>query len=104
MHFVVLGIHSPEICPSSNAKARDMLLEMAPQIPDIAKKHGVNIVAGPFINREHTTVVIVETERPEALDTFLVETRLYQWNQLRVLPSLPLQEGMKEVQEGTSLF
>jgi hypothetical protein len=34
----------------------------------------------------------------------LVETRLHQWNQLRILPSLPLQEVMKEVQEGTSLF
>lgn len=104
MHYVVLGVHSAEVCPTSNAKTRALLLEMAPQIPQIADQHGVNIVAGPFVNREHTTVVIVETERSEALDAFLVATRLHQWNRLRILPSFPIQEGMKDVQEGTSLF
>jgi hypothetical protein len=35
---------------------------------------------------------------------FLVETRLHQWNQIRILPSLPIEEGMKDVQEATPLF
>ena len=104
MHYVVLGIHSPEICPLSNAKTRTLLLEMGPQIPEIAKQHGVNIVAGPFVNCEHTTVVILETERADALDAFLAAARLHQWNQLHILPSLPLEEGMKDLQEATSLF
>jgi uncharacterized protein with GYD domain len=64
----------------------------------------VNIVAGPFANREHTVVVIVEAERSEALDTFLVDTRLSQWNQVRILPSLPMEESLRELQEGTALF
>jgi uncharacterized protein with GYD domain len=81
-----------------------VLLEVAPQIPGIADKHGVNIVAGPFANREHTVVVIVETDRSEALDTFLVETRLTQWNQVRILPSIPMEEALRDIQEGTSLF
>ncbi len=66
MHFVVLARHSPEICPTSNAKTKGLLLELAPQIPDIARKHGVNIVAGPFNNREHTLVVILEATAPKA--------------------------------------
>ena len=104
MHYVVLGTHSPEICPLSNAKTKALLLEIGPQISDIAKQHGVNIVAGPFVNREHTTVVIVETERADHLDAFLGASRLHQWNQLHILPSLPLEEGMKDLQEATSLF
>jgi hypothetical protein len=104
MHFVVLGVHSPEICPLSNAKTKALLLEIGPQIPDIAKQHGVDIVAGPFVNREHTTVVIVETERADALDAFLAASRLHQWNQLRILPSLPMEEGMRDLQDSTSLF
>lgn len=104
MHYVVLASHSAEVCPTSNAKTKTVLLEVAPQIPSIAEKHGVNIVAGPFANREHTIVVIVETERSEALDTFLVETRLTQWNQVRILPSLPMEAAMRDIQEGTSLF
>ena len=104
MHFVVLASHSPEICPTSNAKTKELLLELAPQIPGIAKEHGVNIVAGPFVNREHTVVVIVETDRADDLDDFLVDSRLAQWNQVRILPSRSLQEGLTEIQEGTSLF
>jgi hypothetical protein len=104
VHFVVLATHSPDICPASNAKTKGLLLELAPQIPGIAQKHGVNIVAGPFVNREHMTVVIVETDRADGLDDFLVDSRLAQWNQVHILPSRSLQEGLAEIQEGTSLF
>ena len=104
MHYVVLSTHSAEVCPTSNAKVKEVLLEVAPQIPDLAQKHGVNIVAGPYANREHIVVTIVETDRAEALDSFLVESRLTQWNQVRVLPSVPMQEALQELQEVNSLF
>jgi uncharacterized protein with GYD domain len=104
VHYVVLSTHAPEVCPTSNATTKALLLEGAPQIPAIADKHGVSILAGPFVNREHTVVTIVEADRPEALDAFLVETRLSQWNQVRILPSLPMEAAMQEIEEGTSLF
>jgi hypothetical protein len=104
VHFVLLASHSPDICPTSNAKTKGLLLELAPQIPSIAQKHGVNIVAGPYVNREHMAVTIVETDRPDSLDDFLVDSRLSQWNQVRIMPSRSLQEGLTEIQEGTSLF
>lgn len=104
MHYVILASHSAEVCPTSNAKTKALLLEVAPEISAIAGKHGVGIVAGPFANREHMVVVIVETARSEALDSFLVDTRLSQWNQVRILPSIPMEESMRELEEGTSLF
>ena len=78
MHYVVLGTHSPETCPLSNAKTKALLLDIGPQIPNIAKQHGVNIVAGPFVNREHMTVAIVETESADDLDSFFLEQCLVQ--------------------------
>jgi hypothetical protein len=104
VHFVVLASHSPEICPSSNAKTKKLLLETAPQIPSIAQKHGVQIMAGPFVSREHMAVTIVETDNADGLDDFLVDSRLAQWNQVHILPSRSMQEGLTEIQEGTSLF
>jgi hypothetical protein len=104
MHYVVLATHSPEVCPSSNAKSKAMLLEVGPQIPAIAEKNGVKLLAGPFINREHLTVVIAEADRAEDLDTFILEARLAQWNTVRVLPSHSMEEGMKEIVEGSTLF
>lgn len=104
MHYVIIGEHSAEVCPTSNGKTKALLLEMAPQMPKIAEQHGVNIVAGPFVNREHSTVVIVESDKAESVDAFLVQSRLPQWNRVRVIPSMHLQEGMKDVEEGVSLF
>jgi hypothetical protein len=104
MHYVLLASHSAEVCPSSNAKSRALLLEMGPQIPTIAEKKGVKILAGPFINREHLTVVIAEADRAEDLDAFIVEARLAQWNTVRVLPSHPIEAGMQETADAQTLF
>jgi hypothetical protein len=104
MYFVLLGVHSAEVCPTSNAKTRDLMLKLSPEVPAIAERTGVNLVAGPFVNREHTIVAVVDSDRAENVDRFLVETRLHQWNQIRILPSMPIEEGMKDVQEGTPLF
>jgi hypothetical protein len=103
MLFVLLSEHAAEVCPLSNAKTRDLLLQMAPNIPKIAQQNGVTIVAGPFVNREHLVVSVVEADRSESVDEFLRETRLAQWNSVRILPSLSMEEGLKEIQESTSL-
>jgi len=104
VHFVLLASHTAEVCPTSNAKTKELMLQIGPEIPSIAQKAGVEIVAGPFVNREHMVVLIVEAEKSENVDSFLVESRLGHWNSVRVLPSLPIEEGMKDVQEGTPIF
>jgi hypothetical protein len=104
MHYVVLGEHSAEVCPTSNAKTKALLLEIGPQIPKIAEQNNVTIVAGPFVNHEHITFVILESDRPENVDEFISQARLNQWNRMRIIPSRPMAEGMKEIAEGTSLF
>jgi hypothetical protein len=104
MHYVLLGIHSPDVCPTSNSKTKELLLQMAPQIPKMAEQAGVKIVAGPYVNREHTIVIVAEAKSGEDLDRILVESRLPQWNTMRVLPSLTMEEGMKEIQEQPAVF
>jgi hypothetical protein len=77
---------------------------MGPEIPKIAQKVGVTIVAGPFVNREHTIVSVVETDKAENVDRFLVESRLPQWNTVRILPSLTIEQAMQEIQQETAVF
>jgi hypothetical protein len=103
LHFVLLGVHNAEVCPTSNSKTRDLVLQTGPQIPGIAERTGVKIVAGPYVNNEHLTVAIVEADKAEDIDRFLVETRLPQWNTVRVVPSRPIEEGMQELQEVAAL-
>jgi uncharacterized protein with GYD domain len=104
MHYVLLGTHSAEVCPMSNSKTKALMLEMAPQIPKIAEETGVTLVAGPYVNREHTVVTVVEADRSEDLDRFLVESRIAQWNTIRVMPSLPMDQGISQIQSSTPIF
>lgn len=104
MHYVLIAEHTADVCPTANATTRKLLLETAPRIPGMAQEAGVNILAGPFVNREHSTVVIVEADASEKVDRFLVAARLPQWNSVRVLPSLPMQQALAEIEEMPALF
>ena len=42
--FAVIAEHPPELCPTSNARTREMMKEGAPQIPQLAEQLGVEIV------------------------------------------------------------
>ena|SRR5438270_11821097 len=104
MHFVLLATHSAEVCPTSNGKIRELLLGIGPQIPSIAEKAGVTIVSGPYVNREHITVAVLEADTADAVDRFILDARLNQWNSIRVLPSLPIEQGMAQLEEQPALF
>lgn len=104
MHYVMLATHTPELCPTCNSKTKELLLRVAPEIPNIAQKAGVTFVAGPFVNREHMVVTIVEADKAESVDQFLEESRLGHWNSVRVLPSHTMEEGLDEVQRQTPIF
>jgi len=104
MHFVLLATHSPDTCPTSNSTTRDVMSKIAPEIPKIAERAGIKFVAGPLVNREHTIVVVVDADSAENVDRFLVESRLGHWNSVRILPSLTMEEGMKEIEGATPIF
>jgi hypothetical protein len=104
VHFVLLAEHDADVCPTSNAKTRDLLLQTGAEIPNIAQRNGVTIVAGPFVNREHVVVAVVEAEKADAVDAFVVQSRLQQWNRVRVIPSHTIEEGMAEIAGTTTLF
>ena len=57
-----------------------------------------------FVSREHISVVVVEAAKAEAVDQFISESGLAQWNSVRVLPSLTMEEGMREMNTLKPIF
>jgi len=104
MHFVLLASHTPETCPSSNAKIRELVQKSAPEARNIAEKARRQNHRGPFINHEHLVVIIAEAQKVEAIDTFLEQSRLGHWNSVRVLPSLTMEEGMQQLRDQPPIF
>ncbi len=104
MLFVLLASHTAETCPTSNAKTRELMSKITPQIPELARSLGVKIVAGPLVNQEHLITIIVEADKAEAVDQFLNESRLGHWNSVRVLPSVTIAEGIKDLERHPAFY
>jgi hypothetical protein len=96
--YVIRTNHSAETCPSANSKVLDLVQKVGPEIPTIAERLGVKIVAGPLVmGSEHESVAIVETERVETVNDFLLEAGLVQWNSVRVSMAQPLPDALAEL-------
>jgi uncharacterized protein with GYD domain len=97
--YVVRLVHTPDQCPSSNSKIRDRMIKGSAEIPRLAEKLGIRFVAGPLVlAAEHEGIAVVETDRPEAIHEFILQSGLMQWNSVRVTPAQTLQDAMKDLE------
>ena len=88
----------------SNAKTRDLFLKFGPEIPNLAKKAGVKLPAGPLVNAEHIITTVVEADKIEAVNQFVTESKLEHFNSVRIIPSVRLKEGLEEVAKQHPIF
>jgi hypothetical protein len=96
--YVVKLQHTSESCPSANAKARERLVKGAPEIPKMAQKLGIRFVAGPLVlGSAHESIAVVETDRVETVEEFILQTGLMQWNTIHVYAAKTLEDSMKDM-------
>ncbi len=70
-------------------------MNMAGEMPKLARKFGIQFLAGPLVSNGHKAVAIITAETVEAITDFLQESGLIQWNSLEVIPSQPMEEALK---------
>jgi hypothetical protein len=93
--YVIRLTHPPDQCPAANSKVRERIVQGASEIPKLADRLGVKIVAGPLVlGSEHEGVAIVESERVETVNDFVEQSGLVQWNSVRVSMATPLQDAL----------
>lgn len=98
--YVVRLSHSSDQCPSANSKVRDRIQEKAPEIPKIAERLGLKMLGEPLVmGAEHESVAIVEADRVETVNDFLLETGMIQWNTARVSMAQPLSEALSQLEK-----
>jgi hypothetical protein len=104
MQFVITAEHPPQLCPSSNGKIRDALKQGAPHIPDIAQKHGVQIITLNVFGPDHVIVSVVEAGSIEAVRSFVTEAGLYQWNTVKINATWSLEEALQQIEDLPTIF
>jgi hypothetical protein len=93
--FVVKLVHTSDQCPTANSKVRERVVGGAAGIPALAEKLGVQIVTGPLVlASEHESVAVVEANGVEAVNDFIQQSGLIQWNSVRVSMAEPLADAL----------
>lgn len=104
MQYVIIAEHQPEFCPTSNAKIRALMKQGAKEIPALAKKLGVKIITINVYGPDHVILAVVEAADIEAVRSFVMESRLVQWNKTKIHATWSLEEALAKADKLPTMF
>lgn len=104
MQFVIVARHSPEHCPTSNAKIRQLMKQGAKEIPEVAKKLGLKIITINVYGPDHEVLAVVEASGIEAVREFVTQTRLIQWNTTSIHATWTMEEALAKADTLPTIF
>ncbi len=104
MQFVIVARHSPELCPTSNAKIRQLMKQGAKEIPEVAKKLGVKIITVNVYGPDHELLVVVEASGIEPVREFVTQSRLIQWNTTAIHATWTMEEALAKADALPAIF
>ncbi len=93
--FAVIAEHPPNLCPTSNAKTRQIMKEGAPQVPQLAEQLGVNIITLRVFGPDHILLAVVDADDIEAVRDFAFQSRLAQWNTVKIHATYSMEEALE---------
>ncbi len=104
MQFVIIAEHAPQLCPTANAKTREMMKQGSKEIPAVAKKLGVEILTIRVFGGDHIVLAIVEAKDIEKVRNFIMESRLIQWNTIKIHATWSMEEALEKAEKLPPLF
>jgi hypothetical protein len=102
--FAVIAEHPPNLCPTSNAQTRQMLKQGAGQIPQLAEELGVQIGTLRIFGPEHIILLVVEADDIESVRNFALQSRLMQWNTVKINATYSIEEAVAMIDEVEAIF
>jgi hypothetical protein len=102
--FAVIAEHPPDLCPTSNAQTRAMMKEGAGQIPQLAEGLGVDIVTLRIFGPDHIILAVVEANEIDSVRDFALQSRLMQWNTVKIHPTYSMEEALPLIDSVEPIF
>jgi len=104
VQYLIVGTHPPDLCPSSNETVRKLSAEGAGQIPALAEKLGVKLLATYVPMANHMVFVAVEADDMDTVREFAFQSRLGQWNTVELYQVSTLEEALAKVEELPTIY
>ncbi|HEX6711926.1 MAG TPA: hypothetical protein VF066_01030 [Thermoleophilaceae bacterium] len=102
--FALLAEHPPHLCPTSNALTRQILKDGASQIPQLAGDLGVTIGTLRVFGPDHIILAVVDADDIESVRTFALQSRLMQWNTVKIHATYSLEEAVAVLDDVGAIF
>ena len=102
--FAVIAEHPPNLCPTSNARTRQIMQEGAGQIPQLAEQLGVNIVTLRVFGPDHVILAVVEADGIDSVRDFAFQSRLMQWNTVKIHATYSMEEALGLIDQAEPIF
>lgn len=102
--FAVIADHPPNLCPTANAQTKKIMKEGAGQIPQLAEKLGINIVTLRVFGPDHIILAVVEADDIESVRDFALQSRLMQWNTVKINPTYSMEEALALIDDAETIF
>ncbi|MGA6947563.1 MAG: hypothetical protein WBZ00_07385 [Solirubrobacterales bacterium] len=102
--FAVIADHPPNLCPTSNAQTKKIMKEGAGQIPQLAEKLGINIVTLRVFGPDHIILAVVEADDIDSVRDFALQSRLMQWNTVKINPTYSMEEALALIDDAETIF
>jgi len=102
--FAVIAEHPPDLCPTSNTQTRQILKEGAGQIPQLAEQLGLNIVTLRIFGPDHIILVVVDADDIDSVRNFALQSRLMQWNTVKIHATYSIEEAVGMIDELEPIF
>ena len=97
MLYLTVLTHGLDSCPGVVHELTHKVLDDGKKMDDVAKANGVTI-HGVWVNRSaHSTWAVAEAPDGHAVDKFLREAGLIDWNTAVTHPVVTIQEAMAEL-------
>jgi hypothetical protein len=102
--FAVIAEHPPDLCPTSNSLTRQILKDGVGQIPQLAEQLGINILTLRVFGPDHILLLVVEADDIDSVRDFALQSRLMQWNTVKIHATYSLEEAVTAVDGVEAIF
>jgi uncharacterized protein with GYD domain len=102
--YLIVGQHPPDLCPAANETVRKLSADGAAEMPGLAEKLGVKLLATYVPMTNHQVYAAVEADDANAVREFAFQGRLSQWNTVEILQVSTLEEALTRVQELPTIY
>jgi uncharacterized protein with GYD domain len=104
VQYLIVGQHPPHLCPSANETVRKLSQEGGNEMPGLAEKLGVKVLATYVPLNNHMIFAAVEADDMSTVREFAFQSRLGQWNTIDIYQTSTLEEALEKINELPTIY